>query len=78
MEKKIKLMGFWLIGIFVILAAGLFILYWLVGASAAAVANSGTSPILLSLQTVWPYWLGMAVLFVAVYFIYRAIASKNK
>jgi hypothetical protein len=73
MEKKLKLMKFWLIGVFVLLAAGLFILYWLFGTAAAA-----ASPVMVALKSVWPYWLGMIVLFITVYFIYKAIVSKKK
>ena len=77
MEKKLKLLRFWLLGIFVILAAALFILYWFVvtAASAAAGAAFSIGKVFLA---VWPYWLGMAVLFVVVYFVYRAIVKGKK
>jgi len=77
MEKKLKLLRFWLLGIFVILAAALFILFWFIVTAASAVAHVGTAVGLVFL-TVWPYWLGMAVLFVVVYFVYRAIVKGKK
>jgi hypothetical protein len=77
MEKKLKLLRFWLIGIFVILAAAIFILYWFIVTAASAVkgVTSTIGPVFLA---VWPFWLGMAVLFVVVYFVYRAIVTKKK
>lgn len=76
MEKKLKLMRFWLVGIFVIIAAALFIFVWIFGAAQKTFTN--ISPILFSLGVAWKYWLGMAVLFVVVYFVYRAIVTKQK
>jgi uncharacterized BrkB/YihY/UPF0761 family membrane protein len=77
MEKKLKLLRFWLLGIFVILAAALFILFWFIVTAASAVAKVGVS-IGQVFLVVWPYWLGMAVLFVVVYFIYRALVTRKK
>lgn len=77
MEKKLKLLRFWLLGIFVILAAALFILYWFIVTAASAAAGVAAS-IGRVFLVVWPYWLGMAVLFVVVYFVYRAIVKGKK
>jgi len=77
MEKKLKLLRFWLLGIFVILAAALFVLYWFIVTAASAVKGVAAS-IGSVFLTVWPYWLGMAVLFVVVFFVYRAIVKGKK
>ena len=77
MEKKLKLLRFWLLGIFVILAAAIFILYWFLVTAASAVAGAAFS-IGKVFLAVWPFWLGMVVLFVVVYFVYRAVVSKKK
>ena len=77
MEKKLKLLRFWLLGIFVILGAALFILYWFI-VTAASAAKGAAFALGKVFMVIWPYWLGMAVLFIVVYFVYRAIVKGKK
>jgi amino acid transporter len=77
MEKKLKLMKFWLLGVFVILAAAIFIFFWLTGQAAGA-ATGGVVTFLIVLKAIWWIWLLIAVLCVGLYFIYKAVVSRKK
>jgi hypothetical protein len=68
MDKKLKLMRFWLVGVFAILFAGLFAFFYLWSALNMSIA----------LGAVWPLWLISAVLCVLAYYIYKAILGRKK
>ena len=62
-EKRLKLMRFWLIGIFIIVFAGTSIFSGYIG----SIIGSPIGGMLVS----WPIWLVTAVLALAVYFGYK-------
>ena len=68
MDKKLKLMRFWLVGVFAILFAGLygFFYMWSLGRMSWA------------LGLVWPFWLISAVLCFLAYYLYKAILNRWK
>jgi len=68
MDKKLKLMRFWLVGVFAILFAGLFAFFymWDVGRLS------------WTLGAVWPFWLISAILCVLAYYVYKAILGRKK
>jgi len=68
MEKKIKLMRFWLVGVFAILFAGLFGFFYL--------WTGLDMP--FTLKWVWPFWLITAILCVAAYYFYKWYIGRKK
>jgi len=68
MDKKLKLMRFWLFGIFVIVFAALTAFLYL--------ASKGN--IWLAIQAGWPIWLLTAVLCVAAYYGYQWYLGRKK
>jgi hypothetical protein len=68
MDKKLKLMRFWLVGVFAILFAGLFAFFYMVDVGRMS----------WTLGVVWPFWLISAVLCFLTYYIYKAILGRKK
>ncbi|MGD8456103.1 MAG: hypothetical protein PVF83_06945 [Anaerolineales bacterium] len=72
-QKKLNLMKYWLFGSYAIIAAAistfLFILFVGLGGSAADI---------LKLPVFWIFLVGLALLFVIVYLIYKAIVDKKE
>jgi hypothetical protein len=68
MEKKLKLMRFWLFGIFVVVFAGLTAFLYL-----PTLGN-----IWWAVTAGWPIWLLTLVLCVAVYFGYKWYLGRKK
>ncbi|MDP3184567.1 MAG: hypothetical protein Q8M58_04785 [Anaerolineales bacterium] len=67
-EKKLKLMRFWLVGVFAILFAGLFAFFYMWSAGVMSFA----------LGAVWRFWLISAVLCVAAYYFYKWYLGRKK
>lgn len=67
MEKKLKLMKYWLFGIFVLVLAGV----------TAFIYYPANRNVLLAFQSGWLLWGGTAVLCVLVYFLYKWFLNRK-
>jgi amino acid transporter len=67
MEKKLKLMKFWLVGVFAILFAGLFGFFYTLSRSVGG-----------AVMYAWPSWLITAVLCVGAYYFYKWFIGRKK
>ena len=73
MQKKLNLMRYWLFGSYAIIAAAvsafLFVLF----------AGFGKSPSeMLKLPVFWIFLVGLGVLFIIVYLIYKAVITRKE
>ncbi len=68
MDKKLKLMRFWLVGVFVIVFAAFTAFLFI-----PALGN-----IWLAVKNGWPIWLLTAVLCVAAYYFYKWYLGRKK
>jgi hypothetical protein len=68
-EKRLKLMRYWLVGIFLIVFAAATTVYWM---WLFPMAGAGAA-----IGAVWPIWLIAAVLCAAVYFGYKALIGRK-
>ena len=72
-QKKLNLMKYWLFGSYAIIAAAisafLFVLF---------VGLGGTAVDILKLPAFWIFLVGLAVLFIIVFVIYKAIVTRKE
>ena len=72
-QKKLNLMKYWLFGSYAIIAAAisafLFVLF---------VGLGGTAVDILKLPAFWIFLVGLAVLFIIVFVIYKGIVTRKE
>jgi len=67
MEKKLKLMKFWLFGIFVLVLSGV----------TAFIYYPAQGNILLALQSGWMLWGGTAILCIIIFYLYKWFLNRK-
>ena len=67
MENKLKLMKFWLFGIFVLVLAGV----------TAFIYYPANGNVLLSLQSGWSIWGGTGILCILVFYFYKWFLNRK-
>ena len=70
-EKKLNLMKFWLFGSYSIIAAAVAAFLFLIFAGLGRPATE-----MLKLPIFWIFLVGMAALFIIVFFIYQAVIDR--